>query len=107
MFENSDKIRITLQQNTQGVHDRFLQFQTGVTQRFTMEDQKFSRRFVEVYEKIHESQKAMETNLHHFQTDFVQKITLEKIKNSHRTAETQGQIKTCQLGLQKLLLGQE
>ena len=80
MFENAEKIRITLQQNNQGVHDRFIQFQTGVTQRFTMEDQKFSRRFVEVHEKVQESQKAMEANLHHFQTDFVQKITLEEIK---------------------------
>ena len=73
MFENSEKIRITLQQNNQGVHDRILQFLTGVTQRFTMENQKFSRRFIEVHEKIQESQKAMEANLHHFQTDFVQK----------------------------------
>ena len=78
MFENSEKIRITLQQNNQGVHDRFVQFQTGVTQIFTMEEQKVSRRFVEVHEKNQESQKAMETNLHYFQTDFVQKLCLKR-----------------------------
>ena len=72
------KIRINLQQNNQGVNDRFVQFQTGVTQRFTMEDQKFSRRFVEVHEKDPESQKATEANLHHFQTDVVQKLRLKR-----------------------------
>ena len=60
-----------------------------------------------MHEKIQDNQKAMEFNLQHFQTDFVQKITLEEIKNSHRTAEKYGQIRTCQVGLQKRLLGQE
>lgn len=52
IFENSERIRITLDQTTQGMQNRIGELHTGVAQKLIRDDEKNSRRFEEVHKKF-------------------------------------------------------
>jgi len=51
IFENSEKIRITLDQTTQGMQNRMVELQTGISQKFVRDDEKNSRLLEDVKKK--------------------------------------------------------
>jgi len=75
IFENSEKIRITLDQTTQGMQNRMVELQTGISQKFVRDDEKNSRLLEDVKKKIQTCQGHMEGHLANFQVGVAQKMT--------------------------------
>ena len=73
MFENSEQIRVTLQQITQGIRDKFLKFIRRLKQIYSTEEQTFPGHFAQVHGKS--IRRSKDTNILHFQTYFVKNLS--------------------------------